>query len=80
MFFFEENDDGYDMIEDDALNGETGNVYGALDEDLELQTIDNPYYDGEGGMVFENNSVQGRNVNPGDQEIITRTSNIYYGL
>ena len=75
FYYIEEEDDGYDAAGDEGLRDETGNVYGAIDDDLELQTMNNPYYDGEVDMFPEDNRGQRSN-----EEIITATSNIYYGL
>ena len=61
------------MAEIQEINGETGNVYGAIDEDMEFQTIDNPYYGGGDDMVSESTGRE-------NMEMISATSNIYYGL
>ena len=68
------------MAEHQDINGEIGNVYGAIDEDMEFQTIDNPYYGGNDDMVFENTGNQRYNPGRNNMEIISAASNIYYGL
>ena len=68
------------MVDDEVVNGEIGNVYGAIEDDIEFQTIDNPYYGGEVDLASANNGDQRNNPNERDLEIITATSNIYYGL
>ena len=68
------------MAELNEINGETGNVYGAIDEDMDFQTIDNPYYGGGDDMVFESTGDQRYNPGRENMEMISATSNIYYGL
>ena len=68
------------MAEIEECDGEVGNVYGAIDDDLELQTIDNPYYGGEVDMLPENERHQRYNPGAGNMEIVAAQSNIYYGL
>ena len=80
IIHIKEHDDGYDMVEYEETNDETGNIYGEIAEDLELQTIDNPYYGGEVDMDSVNNRGNRNNPNNDKEEIITATSNIYYGL
>ena len=67
------------MAEVEHLDGDTGNVYGAIDDDLDFQTVDNPYYGGEGNLIFENNRDQS-NLGRENVEMISATTNIYYGL
>ena len=71
------------MANDEERNGETVNVYGAIEDDLELQNltnITNPYYDGGVDMFSENRRGQGTNPTAENEEIVSATSNIYYGL
>ena len=68
------------MAETEEFDRDTNNVYGAIDEDLELQTIDNPYYGGEVYMASENDRQQRCDPGERNMEMVTAQSNIYYGL
>ena len=83
--FLAPEDDGYDMVENVGIDGNTENIYGDMDEDLEddgpeFQVIENPYYGGEVDLSreFQTGQRGGRTLNNGD--IITVTQNEYYEM
>ena len=61
-------------------NCDQGLIEGTISNDPELQTIDNPYYDGEAPHDVQNNAKQKIIPNFNDTEVITSTNNIYYRL
>ena len=56
-----------------------GMLYGDIGESLELQPIQNPYYDKEVKVTSLNSKVTS-SPDPNDIEAITTTKNIYYDI
>ena len=65
------------MIGGEKTNEDCGNVYGDVNDDLEFQTVQNPYYGDEEEINVNTNSFKtpGSNTNP--TEVITLTKNDY---
>ena len=55
-----------------------GDVYGDLNDNVELQVAQNPYYEGE--VETNHNSIRIPNINMNDMEVITSRENDYYEM
>ena len=72
-----EEDDGYDMVNELESPNELENMYGDIDEDLELNETQNPYYGYDVEEDAQNRYNQTENL---ESTIITTTKNIYYEM
>lgn len=61
-----------------GANRNSGDIYGDIDEDVDFQVIQNPYYDGEIKMSPLNTNNARKTTNLKDTEAVTVTHNIYY--
>ena len=86
MFFLQldsatENvDDGYDVEPMHTNNHNSGGRYRDINEGLELNVIDNPYYGGELEPIDQSSIRFGQNITSNDVEVVTARSNIYYEM
>ena len=87
MWFFtcsylepENEDDGYDIVTEARSSRDSGDIYGNIDEDIEFQGIENPYYDGEIEMSAQNTNDAKKKPNLNDTEVVTTIHNIYYEI
>ena len=55
-----------------------GDVYGDLNDSLELQVVQNPYYGGE--VEANQNDIRPQNTDRNDMEMITSRQNDYYEM
>ena len=72
-----EEDDGYNMVNELESTNELENMYGDVNEDLELNETQNPYYGNDVEVDTQNRYNQIENL---DSTIITTTKNIYYEM
>ena len=68
----------YDVAYDIGSEGIVGNVYGDIDDAMELQVVENPYYGSEIEANSTNIGINSSNKN--DMEIFTSRKNDYYEL
>ncbi len=82
MFFVEHDneDDGYDIEADVGINPEPGDIYGDINEEIEFQVIDNPYYGGEIELGAQRTNNARKKANLNDVEVVTSVRNIYYEM
>ena len=66
------------MVYVDPPAEELGDVYGDINDDLELQVVENPYYGSEVETSPNNSRVTRTNVP--NMEVITSRQNDYYGI
>ena len=71
-------DDDYDIAYDEQPVENFGDVYGNVNDDLELQVVENPYYDQEVETSQGNIRIPSTNTN--DVEMITSRQNDYYEM
>ena len=66
------------MVYDEPPAEVSGDVYGDINDDLELQVVENPYY----GYEVETNHSRSRmpSTNRNDMEVITSRQNDYYEM
>ena len=70
----------YDMIADDKRNEDYGNVYGEVNDDLEFQPVQNPYFGGEEEMDINTNSTATQRPNTNNTQVVTLAKNDYYEM
>ena len=75
---FLDDDDNYDMAYDEPSAQDLGDVYGDINDDLELQVVENPYYGCEVETSSNNSRVTSTNVP--SMEVITSRQNDYYEI
>ena len=73
------------MVEEDRINENAGDIYGDIDEDLdiqdsEFQVVQNPYYGVDGDIALENKRPKNRSRKSNEMEMITKTKNMYYEM
>ena len=68
----------YDMAYEDSPSETFGDVYGDLNDNVELQVAQNPYYESE--VETHHNSIRIPNNNMNDMEVITTRENDYYEM
>ena len=73
------------MVEEERINENAGDIYGDIDEDLdiqdsEFQVVQNPYYGGDGDIGLENKQPKKRNRKSNEVEMVTKTKNVYYEM
>ena len=82
---FLDDDDNYDMVEEERMKENVGDIYGDIDEDLDIQgsdfqVVQNPYYGGDGDIGLEIKRPKDRSRKSNETEIITKTKNVYYEM
>ena len=70
----------YDMIGHDKGNEDHGNIYGDVNDDLEFQTVQNPYYGGEEEIDINTNITGTARPDTNNTEVVTLTKNDYYEM
>ena len=68
------------MVTEARSNRDSGDIYGNIDEGIEFQAIQNPYYDGEIEMSAQNTNNVKKKTNLNDVEVVTVTHNTYYEM
>ena len=71
--------DDHQSYQGHTVRGESGMLYGDVCENIEFQSIRNPYYDSE-IKVNELSAIATSSPTTNDIEAITTTNNIYYDL
>ena len=73
------------MVEEERINENAGDIYGDIDEDLdiqdsEFQVVQNPYYGGDPDIGLENKKTKKRNRKSNETVMVTKTKNVYYEM
>ena len=68
------------MMADEITNEDYGDVYGDVNDDLEFQTVQNPYYGGEEQMDINTTSTKSPRPDTNNTEVVTLTKNDYYEM
>ena len=70
----------YDIVGNENINEQYGNVYGDVNDDLEFETVQNPYYEGDDEINAHTNIIETPDPNTSHAEVITVTKNDYYEM
>ena len=68
------------MIAHEKPNEDCGDIYGDVNDDLEFQTLQNPYYGGEEETDININITEMPRPNTNNTEVVTLAKNDYYEM
>ena len=68
------------MVDEQITGDNNENVYGDVNEDIEFELVQNPYYGGDVNINTNHEHTQGTMSTMTNMEVITSTSNTYYKI